>query len=405
MRSVSGFKPLTVKDRDSWQNHAMKISTSPDVPLSLYIHIPWCERKCPYCDFNSHDNQQHFDEKRYVQALLDDLDQDLNPADERKMQSIFIGGGTPSLFSGEAYQTLLSEIGARIDISNAEITLEANPGSSERNKFTAYREAGINRLSIGTQSYDDILLKKIGRVHGREDALGAASAARDAGFDNFNLDIMFALPEQSLEQAIDDIETAIAQAPTHLSCYQLTLEPNTLFYKNPPKLPSSDRAWEIQLSLQEILKKAGFMQYEVSAYAQADRQCRHNLNYWQYGDYLGIGAGAHGKITTADGSIYRYWKQKQPKKYIDSSNSITRLGNNEKIEKSALTFEFMLNALRLKNGFSEGLFAQRTGLPINALLPNIDQHLQQGLLERADGTIRPTDDGYRFIDSMLNDYL
>ena len=385
----------------------MSIINSNETPLSLYIHVPWCERKCPYCDFNSHDNQRHFDEKRYVKALLDDLDQDLDSFAPRgrKIQSIFIGGGTPSLFSGEAYKQLLTELGSRLDISHAEITLEANPGSSERDKFATYREAGINRLSIGTQSYDDALLKKIGRVHGREDALGAASAARDAGFDNFNLDIMFALPEQSLEQAIDDVETAIAQSPTHLSCYQLTLEPNTLFYKNPPKLPNSDLAWEIQSNIQEILKNAGFIQYEVSAYAQVNRQCLHNLNYWQYGDYLGIGAGAHGKVTSKDGSIYRYWKQKQPKKYLDSANSADRLGNNEKIDKNALAFEFMLNALRLKNGFTEELFEQRTGLPINTLLPNLDKHSQQGLLMRSDGTVKPTNDGYRFIDSMLNDYL
>jgi len=385
----------------------MSILNSNETPLSLYIHVPWCERKCPYCDFNSHDNQQHFDEKRYVKALLDDLDQDLDSfaPNDRKIQSIFVGGGTPSLFSGEAYRELLTEIGSRLDIANAEITLEANPSSSERNKFAAYREAGINRLSIGTQSYDEALLKKIGRVHGREDALGAANAAREAGFDNFNLDIMFALPEQSLEQAIEDVETAIAQAPTHLSCYQLTLEPNTLFYKNPPKLPSSDLAWEIQLSIQKILKNAGFMQYEVSAYAQKNRQCLHNLNYWQYGDYFGIGAGAHGKITTEDGSVYRYWKQKQPKKYLDSASSTDRIGNKEKVDPSALIFEFMLNALRLKNGFTEELFEQRTGLSINTLLPNLDKHSQQGLLIRSVGTVKPTNDGYRFIDSMLNDYL
>ena len=385
----------------------MSIFNSNEIPLSLYIHVPWCERKCPYCDFNSHDNQQHFDEEKYVQALLHDLDQDIASFDasHRKIRSIFIGGGTPSLFSGDAYNLLLKEIQSRLDISGAEITLEANPGSSERNKFAAYRDAGINRLSIGTQSYNDDLLTKIGRVHGSKDALNAASAARNAGFDNFNLDIMFALPEQNLAQAIDDIEIAIEQSPTHLSCYQLTLEPNTLFYKNPPKLPDSDRAWEMQTHLQTRLENAGFKQYEVSAYAQTGRQCQHNLNYWQYGDYLGIGAGAHGKITTKNGEIYRYWKQKQPKKFIETAHSSERIGNTEKIEKNALGFEFMLNGLRLKQGFSEGLFQQRTGLSLNDLKPKLKQHCQAGLLEHANGIIKPTDEGYRFIDSMLNDYI
>ena len=405
MRSVLRFKSQTVKVHDSWQNYAMKCQTPHRIPLSLYIHIPWCERKCPYCDFNSHDNQKHFDEKRYVQALLDDLDQDIDDIRDRRINSIFIGGGTPSLFSGEAYSALLTEISSRLDIVDAEITLEANPSSSERDKFAAYREAGINRLSIGIQSFDAELLKKIGRVHNGNDALNAASAARAAGFDNFNLDIMFALPQQNVEQSLHDVECAIAQKPTHLSCYQLTLEPNTLFYKSPPKLPNSDTAWEMQSALQAELAKANYQQYEVSAYAQPDRECQHNRNYWEFGDYLGIGAGAHGKVTLQDNRIKRYWKQKQPKRYLESAASHERLGVVSFIDANALPFEFMLNTLRLKSGFQKALFEQRTLLDFSVISQTVNEQIHNGLLVETQQHIKPTEKGYRFIDSMLNDYL
>ncbi len=382
-----------------------------DIPLSLYIHIPWCEKKCPYCDFNSHDNQQHFDEKAYVQALLNDLDQDLylfQKVASRKIASIFIGGGTPSLFSAHAYHVLLSEVGKRLDITDAEITLEANPSSSEQLKFTAYREAGINRLSIGTQSYNNTLLKKIGRIHNQKDAMTAAESARLAGFENFNIDIMFALPSQTLEQSIEDIQQAISLSPTHLSAYQLTLEPNTLFYKQPPKLPNTDKAWEMQSAIQQRLTSAGYEQYEVSAYAKPNKQCRHNLNYWQFGDYLAIGAGAHGKITTEKGQLKRFWKQKQPKRYLQTAANEQRLGSNDTIKHDSIAFEFMLNALRLKHGFKQSLFSQRTGIHFEHIEPTIQQHIDSGLLmlnQAQDNRIYPTAKGYQFLDTLLNDYL
>ncbi|MGH1543751.1 MAG: radical SAM family heme chaperone HemW, partial [Arenicella sp.] len=245
------------------------------IPLSLYIHVPWCERKCPYCDFNSHENKEQFNESAYISALLDDLEQELHYAQSRPLQSIFIGGGTPSLFSADSYQRLLKGIEQKLPFAkDIEITLEANPGSSEREKFQGYRTAGVNRLSIGIQSFDADKLKKIGRIHNQQDALQAAIAANDAGFDNFNLDLMYALPQQTLEQAISDVQTAISLQPSHLSCYQLTLEPNTTFYRQPPQLPNSDQAWAMQKQLQKELAQAGFMQYEVSAYAHQKRYCR-----------------------------------------------------------------------------------------------------------------------------------
>ncbi len=379
-----------------------------EIPLSLYIHIPWCEKKCPYCDFNSHENQQHFDEIAYVNALIDDLDQDLeifSKYTKKSIHSVFIGGGTPSLFSAAAYLKLFKEIQQRLDLSNTEITLEANPSSSEQAKFLGYLDAGINRLSIGTQSYNPIMLKRIGRVHNQQDAMTAVESAKKAGFESINLDIMFALPEQTLEQSIDDIEQAISYAPEHISCYQLTLEPNTLFYQQKPTLPSTDLAWTMQQALQQKLSTAGYEQYEVSAYAQKNQQCRHNLNYWQFGDYLGIGAGAHGKITLASGQIKRYWKQKQPKKYLQSAVSADRLGGLSTLANNSIAFEFMLNALRLKNGFSSDLFQARTGLKISSIENIITKHRNSGLLTQIKGQIQPTDKGYQFIDSMLNDYL
>ena len=379
-----------------------------DIPLSLYIHIPWCEKKCPYCDFNSHDNQQHFDESAYIHALLADLDQDLilfKSASQKPIKSIFIGGGTPSLFSPKAYKKLLNHINDRLNIHEAEITLEANPSSSEQAKFVGYLEAGINRLSIGTQSYNPLMLSIIGRVHNQQEAMKAADSAIAAGFDNINLDIMFALPKQTLQQAIEDIEQAIQFSPQHISCYQLTLEPNTLFYQQKPKLPSNDTAWEMQEALQSRLADASYLQYEVSAYAQKGRQCQHNLNYWQFGDYLAIGAGAHGKITRDSGIIERFWKQKQPKKYMQSAKTKNRMGNHIVLEKEALAFEFMLNALRLKKGFPTQLFSSRTGLNYNNIQPLLKQHSESKLIHMVDQYIIPTDKGYQFIDSMLNDYL
>ncbi len=376
------------------------------IPLSLYIHVPWCERKCPYCDFNSHENKEQFNESAYISALLDDLEQELHYAQSRPLQSIFIGGGTPSLFSADSYQRLLKGIEQKLPFAkDIEITLEANPGSSEREKFQGYRTAGVNRLSIGIQSFDADKLKKIGRIHNQQDALQAAIAANDAGFDNFNLDLMYALPQQTLEQAISDVQTAISLQPSHLSCYQLTLEPNTTFYRQPPQLPNSDQAWAMQKQLQKELAQAGFMQYEVSAYAHQKRYCRHNLNYWQYGDYLGIGAGAHGKISQEDGQIVRYWKQKHPKKYLQTAAHPERIGETIAVDNKARNFEFMLNALRLKQGFSIELFEQRTQQPFELIQATVTKQCEKGLLQMTQNTITPTERGYGFIDSMLNDYL
>lgn len=377
-----------------------------EIPLSLYIHIPWCERKCPYCDFNSHDNKSHFDEQAYVAALLEDLQQESHLAANRAIQSIFIGGGTPSLFSAQALQSLLDSAQDYLQFDHQiEITLEANPGSAEREKFHAYREAGINRLSIGVQSFNNQHLQKLGRIHSADDAIKAAAAAVSAGFDNFNLDLMFALPEQTTQQVLVDIKQALELRPTHLSCYQLTLEPNTVFYRQKPELPDTDIAWEMQQALQQLLADNGFSQYEVSAYARDNRQCHHNSNYWQFGDYLGIGAGAHGKITQQDGQIIRYWKQKHPRRYLETCRSEQRYGDFSNVAVESRPFEFMLNALRLKNGFAEKLYEERTLTPLDAINPIIEKHVSQGLLSRSEQHITPTSKGYRFVDNMLNDYL
>ena len=378
------------------------------IPLSLYIHVPWCEKKCPYCDFNSHENQQFFDESRYVKKLLEDLDDDIynfQHSLNRPIQSIFIGGGTPSLFSATSFKTLLTEISLRLDIDQAEITLEANPSSSEQRQFVGYREAGINRLSIGTQSYHNEMLKRIGRVHDRSDAIDAAESAKSAGFENFNLDIMFALPRQNLQEAVDDIKQAISFSPQHISCYQLTIEPNTLFHQQRPKLPSNETAWKMQAALQNELSKAGYDQYEVSAYAQTSFQCLHNLNYWQFGDYLAIGAGAHGKMTTQTGEIYRFWKQKQPKQYLKATSIDQRRGGISTIQQADLAFGFMLNALRLKNGFELSWLTERTGLYENQIETVVQKNIDLQLLTKTDGRIMPTERGFQLIDSILNDFL
>jgi oxygen-independent coproporphyrinogen-3 oxidase len=358
-----------------------------------------------------------FNEEAYINALLADFQQDvqlflLDQASEttnanvREIETIFIGGGTPSLFSGEAFQKLLNGIRDMTPLSsNVEITLEANPGSAEQARFEIYRQSGINRLSIGTQSYNQSHLKRIGRVHDREEAINAAHSARSAGFSNFNIDLMFALPEQSINDAILDVETAINLKPTHLSCYQLTLEPNTEFHRNPPKLPKSDEAWEMQSAIQTKLSKAHFNQYEVSAYAKEHKQCQHNLNYWQFGDYLGIGAGAHGKITDNHGNISRYWKQKHPKNFLNNAYSEKRFGDNFQVDSEQLPFEFMLNNLRLKNGFSLDIFERRTGISRSNIKSTLDKQLQMKLITVENSHVQPTQQGYKFIDSLLNDYL
>jgi oxygen-independent coproporphyrinogen-3 oxidase len=387
-------------------------------PLSLYVHIPWCVRKCPYCDFNSHEagdrRSRHpasrdisaslhvsIPEKEYVDALLRDLELDLPRVWGRPIHSVFIGGGTPSLFSPEAIDRLLSGLRARLTLNQEiEITLEANPGTIDLERFKGFREAGVNRLSMGIQSFEPEKLKALGRIHGREEALRAAEAAATAGFDNFNLDLMFGLPQQTVEQALADLRTAIAMGPSHLSAYQLTIEPNTLFHARPPQLPDDDTIAEMQDQLQDLLAEHGYRQYEVSAYARPEKQCRHNLNYWRFGDYLGIGAGAHAKITDAN-RITRLARVKPPKSYLEKAGTATALSTEQKLSRADVITEFMLNALRLTDGFPTPLFQERAGLPLSVCEKPLSLAESKGLIEWDTRTIRPTPAGRRFLNNLL----
>jgi len=323
------------------------------------------------------------------------------------VMTIFIGGGTPSLLSPEALDQLLSGIRARLTLSpEAEITLEANPGTAEQQRFAEFHAAGINRLSIGVQSFNDDQLRRLGRIHGRQEAIRAAEMAHYAGFDNFNLDLMFALPQQTLAEAADDVRTAIALEPTHLSYYQLTLEPNTVFYHQPPVMPDDETTWAIQQQGQLLLAGAGYDQYEVSAYARTGWRCRHNLNYWQFGDYLGIGAGAHGKVTDPQTmQIVRHWKQRHPQAYLAATNQQQRLAGESRPQPADVAFEFMLNALRLSEGFTEELFVEHAGLALELIAPTLASAESQGLLERCNGTVRATAKGYNYLNSLLEMFL
>ena len=372
-------------------------------PLSLYIHIPWCVQKCPYCDFNSHAVKTELPESHYIKVLLADLAADIERFEiTRLIESIFIGGGTPSLFSAASIAQLLEGVSKQLSIKeNAEITLEANPGSIESAKFRAFREAGVNRLSIGVQSFNEIHLKKLGRIHDRQQALKAAEIAKTSGFDNFNLDLMFALPEQTEAEAVADINQAIDLEPSHLSLYQLTLEPNTYFHRFPPKLPQDELIFTIQKSCQQILAEKGFKQYEVSAYAKAEFQCRHNLNYWQFGDYLGIGAGAHGKISQQlPNQIYRSVKIKNPQLYLEKIGM-----TNQPILVDALPLEFMMNQLRLKQGFSLENYQKVTGLPKMTLEPALTMSLSQKLLSKRQKSYFCTEKGWNFLDTVLEKFI
>jgi oxygen-independent coproporphyrinogen-3 oxidase len=370
-------------------------------PLALYIHIPWCVRKCPYCDFNSHAVRSEIPEPEYVDALLRDLEQDLPQIWGRSIHSIFIGGGTPSLFSPDAIDRLLSGIRARLTLDqDIEITLEANPGTIDLGRFQGFRATGVNRLSIGIQSFENEKLNALGRIHGRDEALRAAEAARAAGFDNFNLDLMFGLPQQTVDQALADMRTAIALAPTHLSAYQLTIEPNTLFHARAPALPDDDITWEMQSQLQAALAAAGYRQYEISAYAKPGHECRHNLNYWKFGDYLGIGAGAHAKITNASG-ITRAWKVKQPEDYLRKAGTVAGIGGEEKLSREIIVTEFMMNALRLTSGIPVRLFAERTGMPISKVATALQAAEAKGLITWNLETLRPTDRGFQYLNDLV----
>ena len=373
-------------------------------PLALYIHIPWCVRKCPYCDFNSHTASKVLPEDEYVDALLADLDQDLHAVYGRELSSIFFGGGTPSLFSAAALGRLLKGVEARIPFAgDIEITLEANPGTFEQEKFVAYRALGINRLSIGIQSFQQEKLEALGRIHNGDEAVRAAGMARQAGFDNFNLDLMHGLPDQSLDDALSDLRQAIALKPTHLSWYQLTLEPNTVFWNQPPVLPEDDTLWDIQEAGQALLAEHGYAQYEVSAYAQPGRPARHNLNYWSFGDFIGIGAGAHGKLSHPDGRIVRTWKTRLPKDYLNPAKNFQA---GEKIlSNDELPFDFLMNALRLTAGVESRLYPERTGLSLDTLAEGRREAEQSGLMQVEPSRLAATERGQLFLNDLLQQFL
>ena len=350
--------------------------------LSLYVHLPWCVKKCPYCDFNSHGLRGELPERAYVDALLRDLDQDMQWVTGREIQTVFFGGGTPSLFSAESIGEFLAAVRRRLPIAaDAEVTLEANPGTVERGRFAEYRAAGVTRLSIGVQSFNARHLKVLGRIHTEGEARRAAEEAHASGLNNFNLDLMYALPDQTLDEARADLDAACELDPAHLSHYQLTIEPNTLFHAQPPPLPDEDQAWAMQLDCQGQLAAKDFEQYEVSAYAKTGRACRHNLNYWRFGDYLGVGAGAHGKLTDADGTVTRLWKVKHPEAYLRDAGKPASIGGSDTVAAPDLAFEFMLNRLRLRADFSEGEFEISTGLPRKWIEPGLTRARELGLLQ------------------------
>ncbi len=373
-------------------------------PLALYIHIPWCVRKCPYCDFNSHTASPQLPEEEYVDALLADLDNDLPAVYGRPLSSIFFGGGTPSLFSAKALGRLLEGVEQRIPFTpDIEITLEANPGTFEQEKFSAYRALGINRLSIGIQSFQSSKLQALGRIHNGDEAIRAADMARQAGFDNFNMDLMHGLPDQSLDEALDDLRQAIALKPTHLSWYQLTLEPNTVFWNQPPVLPEDDTLWDIQEAGQALLAEHGYAQYEVSAYAQPGKAARHNLNYWSFGDFIGIGAGAHGKLSHPDGRIVRTWKTRLPKDYLNPAKPFQ--AGEKLLPLDELPFEFLMNALRLTAGVDAHLYPQRTGLTLESLDEGRRLAEQKGLLQVESSRLVATPQGQLFLNDLLQYFL
>ena len=375
-------------------------------PLSLYIHIPWCVRKCPYCDFNSHEAGSHIPEAEYINALLKDLEQDLHWVQGRAIKSIFFGGGTPSLLSAHAYETLFTGLSGKLSFSSdIEITLEANPGTFEADKFKAYRQLGINRLSMGIQSFQPEHLKKLGRIHDRAQALAAIETAINAGFSNFNLDLMHGLPDQTPEQALDDLNTALSFQPPHLSWYQLTIEPNTEFYKRPPVLPEDDTLWDIQEQGQERLAHAGLRQYEISAYSLPQQQAKHNINYWRFGDYLGIGAGAHGKITSTGPqglTILRTRKTRLPKDYLNSEKRF--LAGQDRILPEDTALECMMNALRLQEGIPVSDFEARTGMTLDSIRAPLNKALSLGLIE-CSTDIRASERGQQYLNELLALFL
>ncbi|MEA3175253.1 MAG: hypothetical protein QOF42_2664 [Gammaproteobacteria bacterium] len=378
--------------------------------IALYVHMPWCVRKCPYCDFNSHQLKSAQPDSAYIDALLRDFDFELPRIAQRRIDSVFFGGGTPSLFQPEEFSRLLTELRRRIAFADdAEITLEANPGTIERGRFSGYAQAGINRVSLGAQSFSAAALQRLGRIHSVDDTHRAVDELRAARLDNFNLDLMYALPDQTLEEALFDVSTACALRPSHISYYQLTLEPGTVFHSRPPPLPDDDAAWQIQSAGQQLLSAAGYRQYEVSAYAQPGAECRHNLNYWLFGDYVGLGAGAHGKISFAQPRrILRTVKPKQPREYqeqIRRASDIAGIGECTPVAEADLPFEFMLNALRLNAGFAAREYENRTGLPMANLQQQLSAAEQRGLMAATPAGWRPTELGMRFLNDLQGSFL
>jgi oxygen-independent coproporphyrinogen-3 oxidase len=375
-------------------------------PLSLYVHVPWCLRKCPYCDFNSHELRQSLDEKVYISSLLADLQQDLEFVQQRPIKSIFIGGGTPSLLSPAAIQKILEGISRSCALSlDVEVTLEANPGALDTERLSGYLESGVNRLSVGIQSFQPEFLLALGRIHNPEDAVGTVELAKRSGFDRINIDLMFGLPGQSISAAEEDIAHALGLGPGHISYYQLTIEPNTAFYQLPPKLPDDDSVSEMQQRGVERMAAQGYSRYEISAYAQPGKECQHNLNYWGFGDYLGIGAGAHGKVTVPEMVIKRLWKWRSPKDYIGNALNKNARQGSKIVTQEEIALEFMMNSLRVLNGFSLEQFQQRTGLEYGFIRTGIERGVDQGLLESTQGIIRTTPKGSLFLNELLTYFI
>jgi oxygen-independent coproporphyrinogen-3 oxidase len=376
-------------------------------PLSLYVHLPWCVRKCPYCDFNSHAIKDDFPGDDYINLLLTDLEAELPLVWGRVVHSIFLGGGTPSLFSADQIERLVNGIRGRLPLSpDAEVTLEANPGTIEHDSFSAYRDAGINRISLGVQSFSDERLRAIGRIHGRAEVGKALDSLRTSGIANFNIDLMFALPGQSANEALEDVRMAVESRPAHLSHYQLTLEPNTAFFANPPDLPDDDEAWEMQSRCAELLAQEGYEQYEISAWARPGNECRHNLNYWGYGDFVGIGAGAHGKITMPSGQeIRRRIRLRHPRAWMQAVPAGSQLAEDRVLTPEERIFEFFLNQSRLRRGIEMARFTARTGLGREQVEGRIEQVIESGLLKEENGVLIHTALGWRFINEIQAIFL
>jgi putative oxygen-independent coproporphyrinogen III oxidase len=380
-------------------------------PLALYVHMPWCVKKCPYCDFNSHGLRGEPPYPTYVDSLLADLDADRadfgSALEGRPIVSVFFGGGTPSLFSPELIARFLDGTRGRLPFAaDCEVTLETNPGTVEHGRFDGYLAAGVNRISFGIQSFDDDKLKRLGRIHSAKEAEAAVKSAQDAGMGNINLDLMYALPEQSLDGALADVARAAALRPTHISHYQLTLEPNTVFAAHPPPLPDDDAAWAMQEACEARLAEAGYAQYEISAYARPGRRCEHNLNYWRFGDYLGIGAGAHGKLTdAASGEVFRRWKVRHPNAYLEAAGGPARVGGHAAVTPTELPFEYMLNALRLIDGVPVDDFPARTGLPFQQIAARLAEGRRRGWLETDPQRLGTTPLGQRFLNDVIASFL